>query len=312
MTSSLDECRLGRLDSSRLHFRRRNCDLCGHDNTKAYCDRTHAGLTFTYVECVSCGLVYQNPLLDKESRRHVYGTMNYWQSRDIGIGSENFLNYYAYLNETANRSRMAALKISWMRPHLPVGARILDLGCSDGLLVKAMCNAGYEASGIDVSQEMISHGRAKFDVDIHAVNFEDEWPFDEQFDAITCFAALSNMIYPSRVFSRVRKYLKPGGRFYFNYGDRKTLAGRILGGRAYFFTMTAAHIYSSRCIKAYFLKNGLEIVQRRIGCQNLSLSRILGIFHLHRALGFLRMMGQDEIYLTLPLLMGYDACAVRR
>ena len=247
------------IDRSQLKFVPRVCDLCGNEDSQSLYSVPFLGLKFCFVRCPACGLVYQNPILDKESLKNIYETQEYWEHRQKDSATNaTMLNYYAYLEEKEMRRCNADIRVKWIAPYLPKDARVLDLGCSDGLFVDVLAKSGYRASGIDVSNAMISYGRETYAVDISRADFEGDWPFTGFFDAITCYATLSNIINPSRVFTNIRKHLRPGGYFFFNFGDCDRLASRFLRSRLYLYRPTACTIYSKKTVTDFVISITFE------------------------------------------------------
>jgi SAM-dependent methyltransferase len=286
------------------------CDLCGAETFVEYKKVHFLGRTFRFVRCADCGLVYQNPRLTKESRQHIYMTTDYWCSRDANAKGE-MLNYYSYIDDDHWRMANADLRIAWLARYVDPGAKILDLGCSDGLFVHVLSEAGYRAVGIDISAAMVASGQERYGGDLRCADFEGVWPFNEKFDAITCFATLSNFANPSRVFANVSKHLKPGGVFMFNYGDCSRLVPRLLGKRFYAFRPTAQTIYSAGTIRSYLNRCGLTVVASWDDVQVTALGRLLGFLRfpsLLRAAERMRLAGWP-IRLRLPT--GPMVCARR-
>lgn len=91
------------------------------------------------------------------------------------------------------------------------GERILDLGCGDGPIAKALQDMGCSVKGVDASADMIAGARALgVDAEVmdgHALTFDDE------FDAVFSNAALHWMVRPDEVIAGAARALKPGGRF---------------------------------------------------------------------------------------------------
>lgn len=103
------------------------------------------------------------------------------------------------------------------------GERILDLGCGTGHLAAQIERAGAEVVGIDGSSAMIEQARRsyphiRFEV-ADARDFEVAGPFD----AVFSNAVLHWIKEPGRVIARVRRSLKPGGRFVTEFGGRKNV-----------------------------------------------------------------------------------------
>lgn len=300
------------LDISKLKFIRTHCDLCGLDETRPCQSVSFWGMKFYFVRCQNCGLVYQNPLCDKDSRNHIYEAIEYWNHRDAGAlgANHSMINYYSYLDEAHHRTLTNAVRIKWIKSILPQNSRILDIGCSDGLFVHDLSKAGYRALGMDISFTILSNGHK---ANIIKADFEKDWPLKNTFDAITCFATFSNFTKPSSILAQANSFLKPGGHFFFNYGDYDRLLCRSLGSLLYLFRLTVAIIYSTKTIKRYFKENGFAIEDITSDIQVVPLARLLGFFRvLPLSKKLITALGIERIKFKIPLPTGYAACAIKK
>ncbi len=106
-------------------------------------------------------------------------------------------------------------------PELSKSGSILDVGCGNGNLIKALNKAGYSGSyhGIDFSPALLDYSptaeQAKFSVvDLSSPTWDQ--PFEaHSFDAITCFAVLHHLPGKSlqaQVFRQFSRLLKPSAK----------------------------------------------------------------------------------------------------
>ena len=91
------------------------------------------------------------------------------------------------------------------------GEEILDLGCGDGTLTRALADAGALVTAVDASEAMVAAARAK-GIDATVADGE-ALAFDAMFDAVFSNAALHWMLDGAAVAAGVYRALKPGGRF---------------------------------------------------------------------------------------------------
>lgn len=102
------------------------------------------------------------------------------------------------------------------------GDRILDLGCGDGPIAKALGEMGCVVRGVDASADMVESARARgVDAEImdgHALTF------DAEFDAVFSNAALHWMTRPDEVIAGVARALAPGGVFVAEQGGQGNVA----------------------------------------------------------------------------------------
>lgn len=76
--------------------------------------------------------------------------------------------------------------------YIPKGGRIIDLGCGSGRDVKWFCDHGYEAYGLDASEELVKKASNTLGITVYTGLIE-EWIADEPFDGIWCCASLMHL-----------------------------------------------------------------------------------------------------------------------
>ncbi len=105
------------------------------------------------------------------------------------------------------------------------GERILDVGCGDGALTKALAEVGAQVTGVDASAEQIDAAR-KLGLDAHVMRAEDI-DFPPQFDAVFSNAAMHWVGDPGAAVRGIHGALKPGGRFVGEMGGAGNIAGYV-------------------------------------------------------------------------------------
>lgn len=99
--------------------------------------------------------------------------------------------------------------------YVPVGGRIMDLGCGSGRDVKWFRDHGYEAYGLDASERLVTIARDKLEIPVEVGHIE-EWIADEAFDGIWCCASLMHLddISFDMFLSNLRCNLRQGGALF--------------------------------------------------------------------------------------------------
>ena len=143
------------------------------------------------------------------------------------------LDYYeqnadAFIAGTRHADMSA--QYDFFRKYLPVGGRLLDLGCGSGRDSAYFASLGFAVTAVDGSEALCRRVREHYGIPAQCIRFED-LDFTEEFDAIWACASLLHV--PKRqmppVLERVSAALKPGGVAYlsFKYGP----AERVEQGR---------------------------------------------------------------------------------
>lgn len=73
---------------------------------------------------------------------------------------------------------------------LPRGGKVLDVACGTGLSAEAFASQGYDVTGVDSSEAMLEHARARIPAATFVEGSAEKLPFDDgTFDAVTCAQA---------------------------------------------------------------------------------------------------------------------------
>jgi len=101
----------------------------------------------------------------------------------------------------------------WQHCTLPAGARVLDVGCGQGVALKHFAARGYNVTGITLNSVDVEECRRQgYDVLEMDQSFLD-FP-DAEFDLIWCRHCLEHSIFPYLTLSEFNRVLKPGGWLY--------------------------------------------------------------------------------------------------
>ena len=105
-------------------------------------------------------------------------------------------------------------------PDLPPNAAILDLCCGTGQLIHPLIAAGYQVTGLDGSDGMLTYARQNAPQATYLLEDARRFHQPEQFDGVfSTSASLNHIMTPedlTQVFSHVYEALRPGGLFVFD------------------------------------------------------------------------------------------------
>jgi 2-polyprenyl-3-methyl-5-hydroxy-6-metoxy-1,4-benzoquinol methylase len=96
---------------------------------------------------------------------------------------------------------------------VPRGARVLDVGCGEGVFTAELSGAGAEVVGIDVAEEPLRRARARHpELDLRLVDGEAAWSLpDAEFDVVWAGEVIEHVADTARWLSEVRRVLRPHG-----------------------------------------------------------------------------------------------------
>lgn len=181
----------------------RNC-WCGNSNFIPFGPQ--------YGECQVCKtLVSQDSLSDeqlvvKDDESDFYGKQ-YWlghQNNDLG-----FPDIY-----TRSRNDLTERNLHWLKILLKYclpPAKVIELGCSHGSFVALMQQTGYEATGIEMSQWVVSFGSETFQIPMSLGPVENLGIPPNSLDAVALMDVLEHLPDPTATLRHCANLLKPKG-----------------------------------------------------------------------------------------------------
>jgi len=115
---------------------------------------------------------------------------------------ERINNWLPYFDAIANEL------VTTFKPSL-----VLDVGCSDGLLLHSFWKLGVKGYGVDISKDPLSYASEEIRSNIILLNIEKEkLPFkDNTFNLITILEVLEHLHEHDRILSEMYRVLKPNG-----------------------------------------------------------------------------------------------------
>jgi SAM-dependent methyltransferase len=214
-------------------------------------------------ECRSCGasdltLIYDfgpQPLAgvfplvpDRESPARRYpldltqcGACGLLQVTHLPPIQEVFHDDYRYSSSTVpDLVRHFEAYADYLEERLPEGARVLEFGCNDGVLLDKLVARGMEVTGVDASDnvaQMARDGGLDVLTGFLTCDLVENEGLTGQFDAVTCSNVFAHIDEIRETAAAVRMLLKPGGLFFI-----EVHVGEVLAREAQFDTIYHEHL----------------------------------------------------------------------
>ena len=158
------------------------------------------GLAARVVVCTGCGTGRVHPLPSEAELRELYPPHYYGD-----LGTKFRAPIELLVRFVGHRHA------SFLASGLPLGGRVLDVGCGRGVILGALADRGFEPHGFEVSEAAAQGAdpRAKIRV---AARLEDAGYPDAHFDGAIVWHVLEHVREPRGTLEAIRRLLRPGGR----------------------------------------------------------------------------------------------------
>lgn len=247
----------------------RRCEVCGSEESQfeLYCRvqkplRSGALDQFTVYRCRSCRFVFRHPL---ESEDAIYSFYNqeYFDGQGMDPGFDKHLKLEDHLVEK-NRHLILDIvrKANRSLPLTGNGQTFLDIGCCTGESLVAAQALGYEAHGVELSEEICQFNRANAQLNIFNGTLKEAAYLDNTFDLIICIETLEHIPDPNVFFSELKRILKPGGVAYVETGNVECWKAKhppkSHGQQWFYYNRLHIYYYSPRTATRMLKKVGLK------------------------------------------------------
>ncbi|MCM2477862.1 class I SAM-dependent methyltransferase [Serpentinimonas maccroryi] len=148
----------------------------------------------------------------------------------------------------------------WLARHLQPGARVLEFGCNDGILLLPLQNMGFICKGIDASENVAALARAKgLDVSTGFLSEEllQEIGLARKFDLVTCSNVFAHIDDLSAVLRAVRFALGMNGLFAVEVHD-----GELVSREGQFDSIYHEHLtyYTETTLRELLERGGFSVI----------------------------------------------------
>ena len=228
------------------------CPVCSSSDFVPFRHTDFRGTVVHHQRCRICSHVFMNPRPTQDWYDRLFAE-EYWEGRAIKWETDAHQNAVQW-HKQLQRSEHYIAFLSEAGQALPSGARILEIGCAYGLIVKMLAeHFRGVALGVEPSRVAREFARDVIGVDIVAEAFSDidQWQPQDPVDMILFSHVMEYIADLDHVFRTIHRLVKPGGL--------------VLMETPNIFFRHATHIYhphcfSKRSLRALFSRYGMDIV----------------------------------------------------
>lgn len=225
------------------------CPLCGAPSAGVLFHNDQYSLE----DCRQCEIAYVSPMPEASQLALLYR-------------EHDHVTYEESRREESRADARRALAL--IRQHRR-GGRLLDVGCSGGVLLQEAQRQGWDVMGLEPSTSGVNAARQSLGSRVVQGTVEEFRP-DEPFDVVTMTHVIEHLCAPLAAMRRVHDLLRPGGLVFLSTPNRASLRARLSGGEAWaqgFDSDGTLHTYS-------FSPRGLRCLLERAGFRALELSSV--------------------------------------
>lgn len=153
------------------------------------------------MQCLHCGFIYVFPLPSKEDIERYYNDNSY------------YADYTGKKWREWNIRHHLLRKLELIECYCTKG-NLLDIGCADGLFLNLAVSRGWNATGVEISENLSLQAKNNFNLQIHKGTLRSAKFPSDSFDAVTFIHNLEHSPNPRSIMKEVNRILKPGGYIY--------------------------------------------------------------------------------------------------
>ncbi len=188
------------------------------------------GLPNRVMRCGDCGLGRLQPMPSPEEIRSFYPDEYYGEP-----GAKFQPSIEGLVRWVGERH------IGFLSRGLRAGARVLDVGCGRGVILGPLADRGYEAHGVELSEEATQGADPRARIRIAERLSQAGYP-EQFFDQVVIWHVLEHLDDPRGTLEEIHRVLRPGGRLVVAVPNFSSLQARWTGA-AWFHLDLPRHLY---------------------------------------------------------------------
>jgi len=194
------------------------CAICGGTDTRP----VYVKSGYVIGRCTQCGLIYANPRAPREKILARYSHEYFWNEYLPSVGATHGEYDLAHFDVRYGALlQMLAGRMS--------GRRLLEVGCGAGFFLKAAERAGWEVTGIELSEDASRFATERLGLNIRREPAEEALVAPGTIDAAAMFEVIEHLFDPRAVLSAIAHALVPGGTLVISTPNFDSASRHLLG-----------------------------------------------------------------------------------
>ena len=203
---------------------------------------------YDVVTCATCGFAFADTAVPQSAYDEFYARLSKYDDAAISTGGGANASDAARLQETART----------IAAHLPVHARVLDIGCAGGGLLHELKKMGFtDLVGLDPSAACVHYGAREFGLEMHQGTFA-QMPALGRFDCVVLSHVLEHVEDVGAALRSVRALLRDEGALYVEVPDAPRYGECLVAPFQDFNTEHINH-FSARSLENLAARNGFKV-----------------------------------------------------
>lgn len=282
--------------------KRMACDYCSSSDIKALWEphiakngsiqisaSSNQKLQLGLSKCKNCNLKFATYKLNQAHLNKLYA------SSDEMLHASEFKNRYrSFLRAMSKSETIRSLQKA------SSNIRILDVGCAEGSFLYASRIMGFEAQGIEPSQQLTEWGIRNHKLSIVQESFDSFGYPEAPYQIISLWDVIEHVESPKLLIRTLVPKISSGGLLIINTPIVDSFHARVLGKRWPFYLNVHTFYLSRETLKNYCKEFELEFIESNKFSQTLSIGYLMSRYKLFKSMApvmmkipFRYMLGQE-------------------
>lgn len=219
---------------------------------------------YRLVKCKNCGLVRSNPVADINKLSKLYEK-----------------SLFTYDDEINNLTLTYINSLKPILKKLPKDAKILEVGCGNAFVLKAVYDLGYKnVYGVEPSTDAVNKSNSKIKKNIKINILKPNLFPKNSFDFIFFFQTFDHIPTPNQFLKECYQLLKPNGYILAFNHNIDSLSSKLLKEKSPIIDIEHPFLYSPQTIQKIFEENKFVIQKIYSPYNSLSLKHLMWLFPL--------------------------------